>query len=300
MRFQIIKENRSAFPVKKMCQVFRVSPSGYYRWRTAPTAPGKLARQELQCAIKELYVRHKGMAGSPLITADLHDRPEYAGVSRPRVARLMMEMGLKCRTVKKFVATTNAKHSEPVAANLLNRHFSTAAPNQVWVSDITYLAIGGRWHYLSVFIDLFSRMVVGWDLSASLERHSTIKALQKALWRRNPSKGLVIHSDRGIQFASADFRAILNQQQCIQSMSRKGNCWDNAVAESFFHTLKTQLIHHCIFQSVNEAEKALFYYIEVYYNRQRKHSTNGYRSPAHFEQQWWNDYEGLNCMSIIL
>jgi putative transposase len=174
-----------------------------------------------------------------------------------------------------------------VAPNLLNRQFSASSPDTVYVSDITYLKVGKKWHYLTVFIDLFSRLIVGWDLSDSLERFSAIRALKKAILRRRPAKGLMIHSDRGIQYASADFRKQLDMNGFIQSMSRKGNCWDNAVAESFFGSLKTQLIHHCSFQNSVEAEQALFHYIEIYYNRQRKHSTNGYKSPTQYELEWW-------------
>lgn len=229
------------------------------------------------------------MAGSPIITEDLHEHPAFARVSRPRVARLMQEMGLKCRTVRRFVATTASRHTEPVAPNILNRHFSPSAPDVVWVSDITYLRAGGKWLYLTVFIDLFSRMVIGWDLSDSLERSSVIRALNKAILKRNPSRGLLVHSDRGIQYASADFRKKLEEKGFVQSMSRRGNCWDNAVAESFFHSLKTQLIYHQRFQNRDEAERILFWYIEIYYNRQRKHSTNGYIAPALYEEQWWHN-----------
>ena len=288
MKFQFIEENRSSFPVKKMCPVFRVSQSGFYRWLKAPLSARQIENERLKNRIKELFAKHNGMAGSPLITADLHDDPEFSHVSRNRVARLMKEMNLKCRTVKKFVITTDSKHNHPVAPNLLNRNFTVAAPDQVWVTDITYLKVGTRWYYLTAFIDLFARIVVGWDLSASLERHSAIQALNKSILRRRPAQGLMIHSDRGVQFASADFKKALQKHGFVQSMSRKGNCWDNAVAESFFHSLKTQLIHHCKFQNVAEAELALFNYIEVYYNRQRKHSTNGYMTPALYELEWWN------------
>jgi putative transposase len=160
--------------------------------------------------------------------------------------------------------TTDSKHSEPIAPNLLDRNFSVSSPNRVWVTDITYLKVAKRWYYLTVFIDLFSRIVVGWDLSGSLERHSVIRAMQKSIMRRRPGHGLMIHSDRGVQYASADFRRVLQKEGFVQSMSRKGNCWDNAVAESFFHSIKTQLIHHCSFQNVAEAEQAIFRYIEIY------------------------------------
>jgi putative transposase len=289
MRFQFIEENRSSFPVKKMCHILKVSQSGYYRWRKAPLSSRQIENERLKRRIRELFAKHNGMAGSPMITADLHDDPEFSKVSRPRVARLMREMGLKCRTVKKFVVTTDSKHNDPIAPNLLDRNFNASSPDRVWVTDITYLKVGRKWHYLTVFLDLFSRIVVGWDLSASLERHSAIRALNKSILRRRPGQGLMIHSDRGVQYASADFRGVLQKQGFVQSMSRKGNCWDNAVAESFFHSIKTQLIHHCRFQSIAEAEQALFNYIEVYYNRQRKHSTNGYKAPALYEQEWWNN-----------
>lgn len=288
MRFFFIEKNRSSFTVKKMCHVLHVSQSGYYRWRKAPVSPRQLERERIKSRIRELFVEHNGMAGSPMITADLHDNPEFSKVSRPRVARLMRDMGLRCRYSKKYVVTTDSKHNEPIVPNLLNRNFTVSLPDKFWVTDITYLLVGKKWYYLTVFIDLFSRIVVGWDLSASLERHSTLRALNKAIMRRSPGQGLMIHSDRGVQYVSKDFRAMLAKRGFIQSMSRKGDCWDNAVAESFFHTIKTQLIHHCSFQDRTEAEQVIFNYIEAYYNRRRKHSTNGYKSPVQYELEWWN------------
>ncbi len=286
MRFKFIQENRSSFPVTKMCQVFTVSPSGYYRWLKNPFSVRKVKNIRLQSRIKELFTEHREMVGSPMITADLRADTEFSTVSKNKVAKLMKDMGLKCRATKKYIATTNSKHDYPVAPNILNRNFSVNSPNKIWVSDITYLKVGSQWHYLTVFIDLYSRIVVGWDLSSSLDRHSMIKAFQKALMRRRPAKGLLVHSDRGVQYASKDFREILSTHNFVQSMSRKGNCWDNAVAESFFHTLKTQLLYHEHFFTVKEAEQELFNYIEVYYNRRRQHSTNNYNSPAIFEEQW--------------
>ena len=165
MKFQFIERNRSSLPVKKMCHVLEVSQSGYYHWRKAPTSNRKAEKERFRARIKKLYEEHKGMIGSPMLTADLHDDSEFSKVSRTRVARHMKDMGLKCRYVKKFVVTTDSKHDEPVAPNLLNRQFSTPAPDIVYVSDITYLKIGRKWHYLTVFIDLFSRIIVGWDLS---------------------------------------------------------------------------------------------------------------------------------------
>lgn len=286
MRYQFVRQNRSSFPVMKMCQVFQISPSGYYRWCKNPLSVRKVRNERLRQRIRELYSEHKGMAGSPMITADLRAEPEFSRISKNRVARHMKEMGIKCRATKKFVVTTDSKHRKPIAPNILDRQFSTASPNAAWVSDITYMKVGSRWHYLTVFIDLYSRIVVGWDLSGSLERHSMIHAFEKALWRRRPRPGLLVHSDRGVQYASGEFRHLLKKNEFIQSMSRKGDCWDNAVAESFFHTLKTQLLYHRKFMNLQEAEQELFSYIEIYYNRRRRHSANGYKSPASYEAEW--------------
>jgi len=288
VRYKFVNNNRSLFTVKKMCQVLFISLSGFYRWTHKPFSTRQRENERLKNRIKELFDEHNGMVGSPMITADLHDEPEFSRVSRKRVARLMKTMGLRCRTLKKFVVTTNSNHKEPVAPNLLNREFDVDSPNTVWASDITYLKIGRKWHYLTVFMDLFSRQIVGWDLSDSLERHSVVRALTKAILRRRPGQGLLVHSDRGVQYASTDFRKSLNKHGFIQSMSRRGDCWDNAVVESFFHTLKTQLIYHVRFQNIVEAERILFNYIEAYYNRRRKHSANGYKSLAHFEKEWGN------------
>ena len=286
MRYQFVQQNRSSFPVMKMCQVLKVSQSGYYRWRTNPLSVRKVRNERLRRRIRELYAEHNGMAGSPMITADLRTESEFSKVSKNRVARHMQEMELKCRATRKFFVTTDSRHNEPIAPNILDRQFSPESPNTAWVSDITYVKVGSNWSYLTVFIDLYSRLVVGWDLSESLERHSVMHAFQKALWRRRPSSGLLVHSDRGVQYASADFRNLLKKNQFVQSMSRKGNCWDNAVAESFFHTLKTQLVYHNRFLNKADTEQALFNYIEVYYNRRRRHSTNGYKSPASYEAEW--------------
>ena len=218
-----------------------------------------------------------------MLTSELRDELLFQCVSQARVARHMRALGLCCKYAKKFVPTTDSAHTEPVAPNLLDRNFTAPAPNMAWVTDITYIKVGRKWHYLTVFIDLYSRIIVGWDLSGSLERHSVINALKKAVAKRNPPIGLIVHSDRGVQYASKDFRNYLKKKGYIQSMSRKGNCWDNAVAESFFHTIKNQLIRYSKFKNKNEAELALFDYIEVYYNRRRRHSSNGWLSPATFE-----------------
>lgn len=282
MTFQFIEANRSSFPVKKMCQTLGVSRSGFYAWLSRPESKRSVENKTLCQRIQELYFEHGQMAGSPMITADLLAEERFNKVSPTRVARKMKAMGLRCKTVRKFVVTTESSHKEPVALSLLERQFSVSRPNTVWVTDITYMRVGRKWYYLTVFIDLFSRIIVGWDLSDSLERSSVIRAFQKAVARRRPPKGLMIHSDQGVQYVSREFRELLAKHGCIQSMSRRGNCWDNAVAESFFHTLKTQMVYHRKFADQQEAEIALFQYIEAYYNRRRRHSTNGW-SPAEFE-----------------
>lgn len=267
-----------------MCRTLGISTSGFYDWLYKPLSLRGQKTVLLRTRISELYKEHKGCAGSPTITADLRSEVYFANISRPRVARHMKNMGLRCRSVKKFVVTTDSKHDKPIAPNLLDRQFTVDAKNSVWVSDITYLKVGTKWNYLSVFIDLYSRAVVGWDLSDSLGRSSLLKAFSKAVQNRKPPQGLMVHSDRGVQYASDDFRKALQKNKCIQSMSRKGNCWDNAVAESFFHTLKGQCVRQQKFNDIEEANLILFDYIEIYYNRRRRHSTNGWLSPADFEE----------------
>ena len=289
MKYNFIKTNHSSFPVVKMCRVLKCSPSGYYRFEKQPLSKQKLFNQVLTKRIKGLYREHKGMVGSPMILGDLRAEETFSTVGKNRVAGIMKKEGLKCKAIKKYLRTTDSRHREPVAENLLNRNFNVSHPNTVWAGDITYLRIGRKWFYLSIFIDLYSRIVVGWDLSGSLDSNSTVKALNKAILRRRPGSGLMIHSDRGIQYACNDFRNELKKHNFIQSMSRKGNCWDNAVAESFFHTFKTQLIHHERFDDVMTAEQAIFNYIEIYYNRRRRHSSNDYYSPADYELKWERD-----------
>lgn len=270
-----------------MCRVLDLCETTYYNWIQKPFSPRQEEDMILLKRIRELHEDHRSMAGSPMITADLRSETRFAHVGQNRVARIMRENGITCKTLKSFKVTTDSSHAEPVADNILNREFCVNTPNEVWVTDITYLKVGSTWCYLTVFIDLYSRAIVGWDLSRTLHRYSAIKALRKAIARRKPQKGLVIHSDRGIQYASKDFRAVLEEKGFIQSMSRKGNCWDNAVAESFFHTLKTQYTHHHTFAQFDRLNFGLFKYIEAYYNRRRRHSANGWVAPAIQEEQFY-------------
>ena len=283
-----MKQYRSLFPEKKMSQVFNVSKSGYYEWLNRPASKTKLRREKLRKAIHRHYNNHKGMIGSPGIAAELKDFPEWRRTNRTRVALEMKAMGLRCRTRRKFVVTTDSKHSEPIVENILARNFNVHAPNTVWVSDITYLRVNNGWAYLTVIIDLYARKVVGWSLGNTLESKWTNMALNQAIWKRKPEDGLIFHSDRGIQYASKEVRQTLENHKFIQSMSRKGDCWDNAVAESFFSTLKTRLIYHRKYERVETLKRDLFWYIEIYYNRYRKHSTNNWRTPEEKELTFYS------------
>ncbi len=265
-----------------MCRVLSVSRSGYYNWRSRPESRRAVENRRLDAHIKAIYKKHKGRCGSPKITEILHDMG--LSVSKNRVARRMKAAGLRSIVRRKFRVTTDSKHSHPVADNILQRDFSVSAPNTAWVSDITYIANRYGWMYLTVIIDLFSRKVVGWALSSSLSHEMVVTAFKRAIRSRRPGKGLVFHSDRGVQYACRGFRKELKKHGFIQSMSRKGNCWDNAVAESFFSIIKSELIHHERFNGPQDTLAAVFEYIEIYYNRKRKHSTLGYKTPEQFER----------------
>jgi transposase InsO family protein len=265
-----------------MCRALSVSRSGYYSWRSRPESRRVAENRRLDAHIKAIYERSKRRYGSPKITDELNDMG--FPVSKNRVARRMKEAGIRSIIRRKYRATTNSKHSYPLADNLLQRDFNVNAPNKVWVSDITYIATSHGWLYLTVFLDLFSRMVVGWALSSSLSADMVLTAFRRAIRNRRPVAGLIIHSDRGVQYACNDFRQELEKHKFVQSMSRKGDCWDNAVAESFFSIIKSELIYHTRYSGPQDTLRSLFEYIEVFYNRKRKHSTINYQSPAQYEQ----------------
>jgi transposase InsO family protein len=237
----------------------------------------------LDAEIREIYDHNKGRYGSPKITQELKDRGWR--VSKNRVAKRMREMGLRSIIRRKFRVTTDSKHNFPVSPNLLERNFTTDGPDKVWVSDITYLATRTGWLYLTVIIDLFSRLVVGWALSSSLSHEMVVTALKRAIKGRRPGAGLIFHSDRGVQYACTGFRKELGKHGFVQSMSRKGNCWDNAVAESFFGIIKTELVYHTRYEGHQDTLHSIFEYIEVFYNRERRHSTLGYLTPVEYENQ---------------
>jgi transposase InsO family protein len=266
-----------------MCRVFEVSRSGYYRWLKRKPSHRELDNQRLDAEIREVYESSQGRYGSPKIARELRDRGRR--VDKNRVAKRMRLAGLRSKIRRKYRVTTDSKHHFAVSANLLKRDFTATAPDKVWVSDITYLSTSSGWLYLTVIIDLFSRMVVGWALSSSLSHEMVVAALKRALNRRRPTKGLVFHSDRGVQYACDDFRKELGRHKFTQSMSRKGDCWDNAVAESFFAILKTELVYHHRYDGHQDALHSVFEYIEVFYNRQRRHSSLDYLCPAEYEKQ---------------
>ena len=235
--------------------------------------------------IRQLYYHFKLRAGSPMITSALHQ--EGRRVSSRTVSRLMKEMGLKSITVRKHKATTNSNHSMPVFDNVLNRQFKVLAPNKVWVTDITYIGTGEGWLYLATVMDLFSRRIVGWSVGSRMTRELVLDALDQAYERRKPAQGLIHHSDRGSQYASEEYRERLTTYGMIGSMSRKGNCYDNACIESFHSTLKKELVYQTKFKTRKQAEKALYTYIEFDYNRLRLHSTLGYKTAHKFEQNYF-------------
>lgn len=270
--------------VALLCEVLGVSEQGYYQWRSRPESNHQRRDKELSAKIYELFGQKKQRYGSPRLHRELRAHGEIC--SRKRVARLMREQGLRAKGAHKFRATTNSHHNKPVAPNLLKRHFATPAPNQVWVSDITYLWTDEGWLYLAVFIDLYSRAVVGWQTAKRMDTSLTLSALERACARRRPERGLIIHSDRGTQYASETFRQALKKRGMVQSMSRKANCWDNSVAESFFRSLKVEAIYGEKFGTRRKMEYELFDYIEYFYNKERRHSTNQYLAPFQKEQRY--------------
>jgi putative transposase len=260
-----------------------VSRSSYHAWLNRPLTAIEKDDVELVEVIKTLFKKSRKNYGTRRLKEALIKQDRQ--VSRRRIGRLMDAASLTCKTQRKFKATTNSKHNLPIAPNHLDRQFSVAKSNQIYVGDITYIHTQKGWLYLAVVIDLYSRQVVGWSMAEHMRAKLANDALLMAVWKRKPGKGLIWHTDRGSQYASDSHRALLQEHGIIQSMSRKGNCWDNAVSESFFHTLKTELVHHQRYQTRDEAKQDIFEYIEVFYNRERLHSANHYVSPVDYEMQ---------------
>ena len=272
------------FPLEKMCRALEVSRSGYYAFRKRPKSRRRLENEKLLIEIRRVFVENQSLYGSPRIWNQLNNK-EQIRCSENRVAKIMRGAELAAVQKRKFRITTDSKHNYPVWPNVLERNFVVEKPNAVWVSDITYIWTFEGWLYLAAVLDLFSRGVVGLAMDKTIADTLVMQAMMQAILRRNPEKGLICHSDRGSQYAGHNFKAILSHNKFVGSMSRKGDCWDNAVAESFFHTLKVELVHRYRFRTRNEAKRKIFEYVEMYYNRKRAHSALGFLSPFEYERQ---------------
>jgi putative transposase len=271
-----MENNRSEFRVVKMAEVLGVSKSGFYAYLNRPKSNREIQNDLLLEKIRAVHKRNHGVYGYPRITKELEND---GAPSKNRVYRLMKRNGIKSKTAKKYKATTNSNHNLPVAENLLNREFTADKPNQKWVSDITYVATDEGWLYVAGVMDLYGRAIVGFSMDDHMRKSLVIKALNQAIGRTGAREGLLIHSDRGVQYASKEYQRILKKNEFICSMSRKGNCYDNAPMESFWGKLKQEWLYGRRFKTRLEAKLAIFEYIEVFYNRQRTHSSIGYRVP---------------------
>lgn len=281
MKYAFVAAQGKTYSLVLMCRILGVSRSGYYAWSNRPESRRAREDRRLVEEIKTIHKKSRKTYGSPRVHRELVKIGERCGIRR--VERLMAENGIRAKQKKKFVATTDSKHDLPVAENLLNREFAINEIDKVWVSDITYVPTEEGWLYLAGVLDLCSRAAVGWSMSDSLDRKIVVDALEMAYSRRRPAGGVIHHSDRGSQYASQDYRDLLDSYDMLASMSRKGDCWDNAPMESFFGTLKRELVHHRKYRTREEARREIFEYIEVFYNRERLHSSLGYVSPAEFE-----------------
>ena len=285
MKFTFIAAQKAWAPVAVLCKVLEVSRSGFYAWDERGRSTRSSEDAKLAVHILAAFKTGRGGYGSPRVQEELL-KADGIAVSRKRVARIMRELGLVGRRKRRFKATTDSKHNLPVAENVLDRNFEVDAPDVAWVTDITYVWTAEGWLYLAAILDLFSRRVVGFAMSQRIDRALVLEALRVAVGRRVPNAGLMHHSDRGSQYASGDYQDALDELGVVCSMSRKGNCWDNAVAESFFATLKTECVYTRRFATRAEAREAIFEFIEVFYNGTRRHSTLGYMSPVEFEMKF--------------
>jgi putative transposase len=281
VKFVFIAAEKALYPVRMLCELLDVSRSGYYAWIDRPASPKTISDAQLVVEIKAAMKRGRGAYGSPRVHLDL--RAHGIRVSKKRVERLMRESALVARQKRRFVHTTDSRHEHPIAPNVLERKFDVSAANQAWVGDVTYIPTSEGWLYLAVLLDLFSRRVVGWATSATNDRELALRALDQALRARRPRAGLVHHTDRGSPYASDDYRRVLDVHAITASMSRTGDCYDNAVAESFFATLKAEHVDHEDFATRDVGTASIGDYIENFYNCARRHSHVGYVSPIEFE-----------------
>jgi putative transposase len=279
--YGFITDNASAWPISWLCDALGVSTAGYYAWCDREASTRQLRRDALRVEIQAVHTEVKARYGSPRIHAELVDRGHDCCVNT--VARVMREAGIAAKTKRKFRQTTDSNHNHPVAENLLNRQFEPGARDESWVADITFIPTREGWLYLAAVEDLFSRMVVGWSMGATMTSRLVVDALGMAVVRRVPGSSLVAHSDRGSQYASEHYQRVLSKEGITCSMSRRANCWDNSPMESFFASLKKELVHHEDYATREQARASIFEYIETFYNRVRRHSTLGYLSPVNFE-----------------
>lgn len=284
MRYRFIEDHRDRWPLRLQCRVLEVSRSGYYAWRERPLSESAQRRMDLTADIQAIHARkHQATYGAPRVHRELLAQGQAC--NRKTVARCMQAAGIRAKTTRKFrVTTTDSNHPHPVARNLVDRNFTPSGKNQTWATDITYIPTGEGWLYLAAVEDLYSRKIVGWSMGARIDSRLVVDALEMALRRERPGGGLTVHSDRGVQYASDHFQRLLSKHGITCSMSRKGNCWDNAPMESFFATLKKELVYHEQYRNREEARRSLFDYLEIFYNRIRRHSSLDYLSPEHFEQ----------------
>jgi transposase InsO family protein len=282
MSFRFIEDHRKTYPIRLMCVVLEVSPAGYYAWRERPVSERTTSSAELLAEIRQVHQESSGRYGSPRVHAAL--RAQGRSASRGRIERLMQRHGIRAiMASRRRVRTTDSRHDLPIAPNLIGRDFTAEAPNRVWLADITYIPTAEGWLYLAAVMDMFSRKIVGWAMRDHMQVELPSAALAMAITQQRPQHGLIHHSDRGVQYASRAYRDALTGAGITASMSRKADCYDNAPMESFFHTLKTELVHHRDYNTRAEAQRDIFAFIEGFYNRTRLHSAIGYIAPIEME-----------------
>ncbi len=285
MKYAFIAQHRDDFSIVKMCRWLDVSRSGFYRWRSRTPSQRSKQREQIRVAVMEVYQAFKKRYGAPRIREELKELGIPCSLNH--VAQLMQEAGVRARNGKQFKYEPSAEATSNVANNLLSRHFKASRPDEKWVSDITFIRVDGEWLHLAVIMDLFSRQIIGWAVDETMTTELVLEAFNMAVERRDVKPGLILHSDRGVQYRSGEYQQALADLQIKPSMSRKGNCWDNAAMESFFSRLKVELIYAKEYKQVSEVYKDVFEYIEVFYNRIRRHSANGYISPVDYETNFY-------------
>ena len=285
MKYAFIESLRGEFKITRMCRWLSVSRSGYYQWRNREPSPRERQRELVRYAVVDVYHQYNKNYGAPRITEELNELGVPCSVNH--VAKLLQLEGLKARNGKSFKYQQSASATYNVAPNLLSRNFTASKPDEKWVSDITYIDVDGEWMHLAVIMDLYSRQIIGWAVDETMTTELILQAFNMAVARRQVTPGLILHSDRGVQYRSGEYHQALADHKLRASMSRKGNCWDNAVMESFFSRLKVELVYAEDFKTAEQAYQSLFHYIEVFYNRVRRHSSLGYKSPAQYEENYY-------------